>query len=95
VDFSRELSAMVARTPDGETRAWPVVHTVQVDGVCDEVIAPALDIPVEVAAAAEDAAIRIANELGVTNSPCGRTTPATGPRTGRSPASSNSTCAPS
>lgn len=66
VDFSRELSAMVARTPDGETRAWPVVHTIQVDGVCDEVIAPALDIPVEVAAAAEDAAIRIANELGVT-----------------------------
>ncbi|VXC60689.1 N5-carboxyaminoimidazole ribonucleotide synthase [Arthrobacter sp. 9AX] len=66
VEFSRELSALVARTPDGEARAWPVVHTVQVDGVCDEVIAPALDIPVEVAAAAEDAALRIANELGVT-----------------------------
>ena len=66
VEFSRELSALVARTPDGESRAWPVVHTIQVDGVCDEVIAPAQDIPLEVAAAAEDAAIRIANELGVT-----------------------------
>ncbi|TLM74262.1 5-(carboxyamino)imidazole ribonucleotide synthase [Pseudarthrobacter sp. NamB4] len=66
VDFTRELSALVARTPDGEARAWPVVHTIQVDGVCDEVIAPALDIPVEVAAAAEDAALRIAGELGVT-----------------------------
>jgi 5-(carboxyamino)imidazole ribonucleotide synthase len=66
VDFSRELSALVARTPDGECRAWPVVHTIQVDGVCDEVIAPAPDIPLEVAAAAEDAAVRIANELGVT-----------------------------
>jgi 5-(carboxyamino)imidazole ribonucleotide synthase len=66
VEFSRELSAMVARTPDGASRAWPVVHTIQVDGVCDEVIAPALDIPLEVAAAAEDAAIRIADELGVT-----------------------------
>jgi 5-(carboxyamino)imidazole ribonucleotide synthase len=66
VDFSRELSALVARTPDGESRAWPVVHTIQVDGVCDEVIAPAQDIPLEVAAAAEDAAVRIANELGVT-----------------------------
>lgn len=66
VDFSRELSALVARTPDGEARAWPVVHTIQVDGVCDEVIAPAQDIPVEVAAAAEDAALRIAAELGVT-----------------------------
>jgi len=66
VEFSRELSALVARTPDGESRAWPVVHTIQVNGVCDEVIAPALDIPVEVAAAAEDAALRIAGELGVT-----------------------------
>ncbi len=66
VEFTRELSALVARTPDGEARAWPVVHTIQVNGVCDEVIAPALDIPVEVAAAAEDAALRIAGELGVT-----------------------------
>lgn len=66
VEFTRELSALVARTPDGEARAWPVVHTIQVDGVCDEVIAPAQDIPVEVAAAAEDAALRIAAELGVT-----------------------------
>ncbi|MEI2276562.1 5-(carboxyamino)imidazole ribonucleotide synthase [Paenarthrobacter ilicis] len=66
VEFSRELSALVARTPSGEARAWPVVHTIQVDGVCDEVIAPAQDISVEVAAAAEEAALRIANELGVT-----------------------------
>ena len=66
VEFTRELSALVARTPDGDARAWPVVHTIQVDGVCDEVIAPAQDIPVEVAAAAEDAALRIAAELGVT-----------------------------
>ncbi|MDQ0634874.1 5-(carboxyamino)imidazole ribonucleotide synthase [Arthrobacter pascens] len=66
VEFSRELSALVARTPDGEARAWPVAHTIQVDGVCDEVIAPALNIPVEVAASAEDAALRIASELGVT-----------------------------
>ncbi len=66
VEFTRELSALVARTPSGESRAWPVVHTIQVDGVCDEVIAPAQEIPLEVAAAAEEAALRIANELGVT-----------------------------
>ncbi|MBT2584629.1 5-(carboxyamino)imidazole ribonucleotide synthase [Arthrobacter sp. ISL-95] len=66
VDFSRELSALVARSPSGESRAWPVVHTIQVDGVCDEVIAPAQNISIEVAAAAEEAALRIANELGVT-----------------------------
>ena len=56
VDFSRELSALVARTPSGEARAWPVVHTIQVDGVCDEVIAPAPGSPAEVAEAAEQAA---------------------------------------
>ncbi len=66
VEFTRELSALVARTPSGEARAWPVVHTIQVDGVCDEVIAPALGISLEVAAAAEDAALRVASELGVT-----------------------------
>jgi 5-(carboxyamino)imidazole ribonucleotide synthase len=50
----------------GDRSGWPVVHTIQVDGVCDEVIAPAQDIPLEVAASAEEAALRIANELGVT-----------------------------
>ncbi|MGP9649423.1 5-(carboxyamino)imidazole ribonucleotide synthase [Glutamicibacter sp. AOP38-B1-38] len=66
VDFTRELSAMVARTPSGETKAWPVVHTIQVAGVCDEVIAPAQDISAETAATASNAAMRIAEEFGVT-----------------------------
>lgn len=66
VDFSRELSALVARTPNGESRAWPVVQSIQVDSVCDEVIAPAPSLPAEVAAAAEAAALQIAADLGVT-----------------------------
>jgi len=41
VDFTRELSQLVARRPSGETRTWPVVETIQRDGVCAEVIAPA------------------------------------------------------
>lgn len=41
VDFRRELSQQVARRPSGEKRAYPVVETVQRDGVCAEVIAPA------------------------------------------------------
>ena len=55
VPFSRELSAMVARRPSGETRAWPVVESIQVDGVCDEVIAPAPGLDPRVAAAAQEA----------------------------------------
>ncbi|RGE23347.1 5-(carboxyamino)imidazole ribonucleotide synthase [Leucobacter sp. wl10] len=41
VDFTRELSQLVARRPSGETRTWPVVETIQRDGVCAEVLAPA------------------------------------------------------
>ncbi|GAA4656912.1 5-(carboxyamino)imidazole ribonucleotide synthase [Arthrobacter cryoconiti] len=66
VDFSRELSALVARTPSGEARAWPVAESRQVAGVCDEVIAPAPGISDEVAARAQQAALKIATELGVT-----------------------------
>ncbi|WP_345473108.1 5-(carboxyamino)imidazole ribonucleotide synthase [Glutamicibacter ectropisis] len=66
VDFSRELSALVARTPSGEAKAWPVVHTIQVDGVCDEVIAPAQDLDPAIARSAAEAALRIAEEFGVT-----------------------------
>ena len=66
VPFTRELSALVARSPQGEARAWPVVHSIQVNGVCDEVIAPAQDLPASLARAAAEAALRIAEELGVT-----------------------------
>jgi 5-(carboxyamino)imidazole ribonucleotide synthase len=41
VDFTRELAQQVARRPSGAVRAYPVVETVQRDGVCAEVIAPA------------------------------------------------------
>ena len=41
IDFRRELAQLVARRPSGEMAAWPVVETVQVGGVCSEVIAPA------------------------------------------------------
>nr|WP_210768684.1 5-(carboxyamino)imidazole ribonucleotide synthase [Arthrobacter sp. E3] len=66
VDFSRELSALVARTPSGEAKAWPVAESIQVAGVCDEVIAPAPGIPDDVATQAQQAALKIAAELGVT-----------------------------
>ena len=66
VRFTRELSVLVARTPSGQVRTWPVVHSIQIDGVCDEVIAPAPDLSPDTAAAATAAAVKIAQELGVT-----------------------------
>lgn len=65
VDMRRELSALVARSPFGQGAAWPVVQSVQRDGICVEVIAPAPDLDREVGAAAEQLGLRLAGELGV------------------------------
>ncbi|PFG44095.1 5-(carboxyamino)imidazole ribonucleotide synthase [Isoptericola jiangsuensis] len=66
VPFTRELAVLVARRPSGEVRTWPVVESVQRDGVCAEVIAPAPDLDDDLAAAARDVAVRIADGLDVT-----------------------------
>nr|WP_231969097.1 5-(carboxyamino)imidazole ribonucleotide synthase [Mycobacterium sp. E735] len=65
VNLRRELSALVARSPFGQGAAWPVVETVQRDGICVQVIAPAPNLPEHVAAAAQQLALRLAAELGV------------------------------
>ncbi|GAB3852021.1 5-(carboxyamino)imidazole ribonucleotide synthase [Nocardioides maradonensis] len=66
VDFRRELSAIVARSPSGQAAAYPVVQTTQLDGICHEVIAPAPSLSAEMAGEAQALALRIAGELGVT-----------------------------
>jgi len=66
VDFQRELSALVARSPSGETRTYPIVESRQVDGVCSEVLAPAPDLDPALEAEARAIAVRIATELDVT-----------------------------
>ncbi len=43
VDFVRELAVLVARSPSDQAAAWPVVETVQTDGICTQVLAPAPD----------------------------------------------------
>ena len=66
VPFERELAVLVARSPSGQAAAWPVVETVQTHGICTDVVAPAPQLPEQVAAAATEAALRIAGALGVT-----------------------------
>jgi 5-(carboxyamino)imidazole ribonucleotide synthase len=65
VEMRRELAALVARSPFGQGAAWPVVETVQRDGICVQVLAPAPALPAELGAAAEQLALRFAAELGV------------------------------
>jgi 5-(carboxyamino)imidazole ribonucleotide synthase len=66
VAFTRELAVLVARSPMGQCAAWPVVETVQTDGICTEVVAPAPDLAPGLAAESTQAALRIATELDVT-----------------------------
>lgn len=66
VPFTRELSALVARRDSGEVRAWPVAESIQVNSVCDEVIAPAPGLSEDLVKAATAAAVQVATELEVT-----------------------------
>ena len=66
VDFRRELAQLVARRPSGEIALWPIVETVQKDGVCSEVIAPAPQSAGTLADVAADIATTVAESLDVT-----------------------------
>ncbi|TMR96119.1 5-(carboxyamino)imidazole ribonucleotide synthase [Nonomuraea basaltis] len=66
VPFERELAVLVARSPHGQGVSYPVVETVQQDGICVEVLAPAPGLDQEDAAQAQRIGLKIAHELGVT-----------------------------
>ncbi|MEU7877272.1 5-(carboxyamino)imidazole ribonucleotide synthase [Microbispora bryophytorum] len=66
VPFEREVAVLVARSPHGQGVSYPVVETVQKDGICVEVIAPAPGLGEEEAAVAQRVALTIARDLGVT-----------------------------
>ena len=65
VPLIHELAVQVARRPGGETRTWPVVETVQADGICVEVVAPAPRLAPRFATEAAALAVRLAEELDV------------------------------
>lgn len=65
VSMRRELAALVARSPFGQGAAWPIVETVQREGICVTVLAPAPDLSDASALEAEKLGLRIAEELGV------------------------------
>ena len=66
VAFDRELAVLAARSPHNQGAVYPVVETVQRDGICREVIAPAPGLAPGRAEHAEELALRIAAELDVT-----------------------------
>ncbi|GHJ10090.1 N5-carboxyaminoimidazole ribonucleotide synthase [Micromonospora humidisoli] len=65
VPLRRELAVQVARSPFGQVAVYPVVETVQRDGICVEVLAPAPGLAEGLAVAAQQLAIDLATALGV------------------------------
>jgi 5-(carboxyamino)imidazole ribonucleotide synthase len=65
VDFSRELSTLVVRSPSGQAAAYPISESVQRSGICVETITPAPGLDDEQAIAAQQLALMIAHELSV------------------------------
>lgn len=65
VDFARELSAIVVRSPSDQAVAYPVSESIQRDGVCVETTSPAPHLREETAVGAQELALTIARELGV------------------------------
>jgi 5-(carboxyamino)imidazole ribonucleotide synthase len=66
VVFDRELAVLAARSPHRQGAVYPVVQTVQRDGVCREVIAPAPGLTSGRRAQAQKLGLGIVGELGVT-----------------------------
>ena len=66
VSFVRELAQLSARNPRGEFTAWPLVQTVQANGVCSEVLAPAPNAEEGTLAEAARIAQVVSEGLGVT-----------------------------
>ncbi|MFZ0120031.1 MAG: 5-(carboxyamino)imidazole ribonucleotide synthase [Pseudonocardiaceae bacterium] len=65
VAMRRELAVLVARSPFGQGAVWPVVQTVQREGICVEVLAPAPGLDPELAQAGQQLALRLAATLEV------------------------------
>lgn len=65
IDFTRELSALVVRSPSGQVVAYPVSETLQLDGICVETVTPAPGLPAGEATRLQELAISLAGELGV------------------------------
>ena len=66
IPFTRELAVLLARRPSGQIAVWPVAQTVQDDGMCAEVLAPAPGLDSVAVEEAELIGRTVAERTGVT-----------------------------
>jgi 5-(carboxyamino)imidazole ribonucleotide synthase len=65
VPFERELAVLVARSPSGHGAVYPVVESVQRDGICVEVLAPAPSLSEDTVLTAQQLGLELARDLDV------------------------------
>ena len=65
IPLVREVAVLVARRPSGHTVAWPLIETVQVDGILRELVVPA-PLPVRRQDEAVRLGLRIAEAIDLT-----------------------------
>jgi len=65
IEFDRELSIMIARSPHNQVSTWVVTETVQSEGICTETISPAPALTDATAFAAQQIAMSIAEHIGL------------------------------
>jgi 5-(carboxyamino)imidazole ribonucleotide synthase len=65
IPFERELAILIARSSSGHGVAYPVVQSVQRDGICVEVLAPAPGLSAVTAVAAQRLGLELARDLDV------------------------------
>lgn len=63
VAFKREVAAQVARSPHGQAVAYPLVRTLQRDGMCAEVVAPCPESDDDLASMATHLALSLARDI--------------------------------
>ena len=63
VDFSFELSSLVARNSQGELATWEPTLTIQSDGICTETISPIPNVDTELLEKARSIALEIAEAI--------------------------------
>ncbi|WP_138275024.1 5-(carboxyamino)imidazole ribonucleotide synthase [Rhodoluna limnophila] len=66
VDFVRELAQLSARRPSGQFEPWPLVQTIQENGVCSVVLAPAPAVDQATLDRTAEIAKSVSEGLGVT-----------------------------
>jgi len=63
VNFSCEISVLVARSPHNQATVWSPTLSVQKDGICIQTITPAPDISDELRISAQQIALKIAGHI--------------------------------